>query len=95
MLLFSYPQPLPYITVKKISKHRLFIEIIHVSLATILPWSYFQFPPSKKKFNFTMKMEFIIYVHITYILLTKVTKIWVNISVGIGSEKSFILESVI
>ena len=42
-----------------------------------------------------MKMEFIIYVHITYILLTKVTKIWVNISVGIGSEKSFILESVI
>ena len=52
MLLFSYPQPLPYITVKKISKHRLFIEIIHVSLATILPWSYFQFPPSKKKIQF-------------------------------------------
>ena len=67
---FFLPQPLPYITVKKISKHRLFIEIIHVSLATILPWSYFQFPPPKKKFNFTMKMEFIIYVHITYILLT-------------------------
>ena len=41
-----------------------------------------------------MKMEFIIYVHITYIL-TKVTNIWVNISVGIGSEKSFKLESVI
>ena len=41
-----------------------------------------------------MKMEFIIYVHITY-LLTEVTNISVNISVGIGSEKSFILESVI
>ena len=54
----------------------------------------FNFPPPKKKFNFTMKMEFIIYVHITYIL-TKVTNIWVNISVGIGSEKSFTLESVI
>ena len=50
--------------------------------------------PLQKKFNFTMKMEFIIYVHITY-LLTEVTNISVNISVGIGSEKSFILESVI
>ena len=54
----------------------------------------FNFPLQKKKFNFTMKMEFIIYVHITY-LLTEVTNISVNISVGIGSEKSFILESVI